>query len=273
MLLSFFDFIAEDWQQIMAEPLLALPVIGNLILIESLLSVDNAAVLATMVMDLEEKDRSKALKIGLVMAYIFRGLCLVFAAWLIKFWILKVLGGGYLLYLAYRHFTKGDPKPDHIIELEKKSWFHRSTVGLLGPFWATVVSVEVMDLVFSLDNVFAAVAISENLIMVWTGVFIGILAMRFVAQGFVKLMQHYPFLEDSAFLVIAILGLKLMSSVIEHFYPESAATKFLKSHYVEWGLTILNICIFVGPILTSRFFNVPKHHFEDEQEAGTGSRS
>ncbi len=259
MLLSNFDIIGQDWQQIKEAPLLALPIIGNLILIESLLSVDNAAVLATMVMDLDEKDRGRALRIGLVMAYIFRGLCLVFAAWLIKFWFLKVFGGGYLIFLAVRHFTKGDPKPDHLIEAEKKSWFHRNTLGLLGPFWATVVSVELMDLAFSMDNVFAAVAISENLIMVWAGVFIGILAMRFVAQGFVKLMHHYPFLEDSAFLVIAILGLKLVLSAWEHFEPNTGFTLFLKSHWVEWGLTIANLVIFLGPLLTSKLFNIPRH--------------
>lgn len=258
--------IASDWQQIQADPLIALPVVGNLILIESLLSVDNAAVLATMVMDLKPEDRSRALKIGLFMAYLFRGLCLVFAAWLIKFWFLKVLGGGYLIYLAYHHFTKGEEAPEEMAEMEKKSWFHRYTVGALGPFWATVVSVELMDLAFSMDNVFAAVAISENLIMVWTGVFIGILAMRFVAQGFVRLMHHYPFLEDSAFLVIGILGTKLALSAWEHFFPASTFTAILHHHYTEWGLTILNLIIFVGPILTSKLFNFPRHHFDDEGE-------
>jgi predicted tellurium resistance membrane protein TerC len=61
-------------------------VILNLILIESLLSVDNAAVLATMVMDLPEHQRPKALKWGIIGAYVFRGLALLFASLLIKIW-------------------------------------------------------------------------------------------------------------------------------------------------------------------------------------------
>ncbi len=69
---------------IQPDPKAALLIVLNLILIESLLSVDNAAVLATLVMDLPEKDRKKALRIGLILAYIFRGTALIFASILIK---------------------------------------------------------------------------------------------------------------------------------------------------------------------------------------------
>jgi YkoY family integral membrane protein len=85
-------------------------VILNLIIIESLLSVDNAAVLATMVMDLPEKQRQRALKYGIIGAYVFRGLALLFASWLIKIWWLKAVGGAYLLYLCISYFiTKNTP--------------------------------------------------------------------------------------------------------------------------------------------------------------------
>ena len=88
--------ISEMWQQIVTNPIPSLAIVGNLIIIESLLSVDNAAVLATMVMDLPEKQREKALKWGIWGAYIFRGLALLFASFLIQFWYLKPLGGLYL---------------------------------------------------------------------------------------------------------------------------------------------------------------------------------
>ena len=91
--------------QIVNNPGASLAIIGNLIIIESLLSVDNAAVLATMVMDLPEKQRDKALKYGIWGAYIFRGLAMIFAAFLIKIWWLKPLGGLYLLLLVYKQFN------------------------------------------------------------------------------------------------------------------------------------------------------------------------
>ena len=65
------------------DPAAGLMVVLILIIIEGVLSVDNAAVLATMVMRLPEHQRGKALKYGIIGAYVFRGLCLALAAWLI----------------------------------------------------------------------------------------------------------------------------------------------------------------------------------------------
>ena len=248
----------EYLQQIINNPLPSLLVIGNLIIIESLLSVDNAAVLATMVMDLPKEQRARALRYGIIGAYVFRGICLLFAAILIKIWWLKPLGGLYLFYLAYDYFkSKATPQESDDTLDKESNWFYRKTIGWMGNFWSTVALVEVMDLAFSIDNVFAAVAFSENLILIWVGVFIGILSMRFVAQGFVNLMEKYPFLETAAFLVIGVLGVKLMLSLLEHFYPEDAFSQFLSSHAADWGVSIITVAIFVIPILTSRFLGFP----------------
>lgn len=254
------DSLSILFQQIIDNPIPSLMIIGNLILIESLLSVDNAAVLATMVLDLPKEQRQKALKYGIIGAYVFRGLCLLFAAVLIKIWWLKPLGGLYLLYLAFDYFKgkASEDKEDDILD-KNSHWLYRFTIGWMGQFWATVALVELMDLAFSIDNVFAAVAFTDNIILVWIGVFIGILAMRFVAQGFVNLMERYPFLETSAFLVIAVLGVKLMLSLYEHFYPETGFSKFLASHAADWATSILTVSIFAIPILTSWIFNYPKH--------------
>ncbi|GAB3238708.1 DUF475 domain-containing protein [Hymenobacter seoulensis] len=247
-------------QQILDNPVAALAIVGNLIIIESLLSVDNAAVLATMVSDLPKEQRHKALRYGIIGAYVFRGLCILFASFLIKFWYLKPLGGLYLFYLAYDHFTSkhGNSEDD---DLDKeKSWLYRSTLGLLGPFWATVALIELMDLAFSIDNVFAVVAFTDNLILICLGVFIGILAMRLVAQAFVLLMGKYPFLETAAFIVIGILGLKLLLSLFEHFQPNHPFSHFLASEAADAGLTVLTVAVFALPILSSWLFGVPYQH-------------
>jgi YkoY family integral membrane protein len=210
-------------------------------------------------MDLPEKQRDKALKYGIWGAYIFRGLAMIFAAFLIQIWWLKPLGGFYLLYLVY-DFWKGkqtETTDDDILD-KKSNWFYRVTVGSLGNFWATVCLVELMDMAFSIDNVFAAVAFTPNIILVCVGVFIGILAMRFIAQWFVKLMGKYPFLETAAFIVIAILGVKLTLSLLEHYYPDSSVSKFLSSHTADMGISILTVAIFFIPIVTSLMFNFPK---------------
>lgn len=251
----------EQIQHIIDNPLPSLAIIGNLVIIESLLSVDNAAVLATMVMDLPEAQRKKALKYGIIGAYVFRGLAMLFASILIKIWWLKPLGGLYLLYLVF-DFWKGKQtkeKEDDVID-KKSNWLYRKTVGAMGPFWATVILVELMDMAFSIDNVFAAVAFTDNIVLVCAGVFIGILAMRFVAQSFVKLMEKYAFLETAAFIVIGILGLKLVASLYEHYYPETGISKFLASHTADIATSILTVAVFFVPIMTSILFNFPKKH-------------
>jgi YkoY family integral membrane protein len=243
----------------------AMLIILNLIVIESLLSVDNAAVLATMVMDLPPDQRKKALKYGIVGAYVFRGLCLLLATWLVKIWWLKPLGGLYLLYLAFDYFkSKWTPRKDDDTLNKNESKLYKMTLGKLGPFWATVVLVEVMDLAFSIDNVFAAVAFTDKIFLICVGVFIGILAMRFVAQSFVKLMEKYAFLETSAFVVIALLGVKLVISLVTHFYPESGATKFLDGEHADLLVSMGTVTIFALPILTSVLFNWPKRRKTEE---------
>ncbi|GAC1367336.1 MAG: DUF475 domain-containing protein [Hymenobacter sp.] len=246
-------------QQIVDAPLASLAIVGNLVLIESLLSVDNAAVLATMVGDLPRAQRQKALRYGIFGAYLFRGLCLVFASYLINFWFLKPLGGLYLLYLTYDHFRAARPAPGEEEVVKEKSLVYRYTLGLAGPFWATVALIELMDLAFSIDNVFAVVAFTNNLILVCVGVFIGILAMRLVAQAFVLLMGRFPFLETSAFLVIGLLGLKLLAAGGTHFAPGAAISRLLDSDAADAGLTVLTVALFLVPWATSLLFNVPRH--------------
>lgn len=240
----------EYLQQIIDNPLPSAMVVANLVLIESLLSVDNAAVLATMVRDLPVNMRAKALKYGIWGAYVFRGIAMLFVSYLIKIWWLKALGGFYLIYLVYDWYKGRNTKSkeDDLID-KNTNWVYKNTVGLIGAFWSTVIMVEVMDMAFSIDNVFAAVAFTPNIILICIGVFIGILAMRYIAQWFVELMEKYPNLETSAFLVILILGIKLVLSLVETFFPTSDFTALLQNHYTELGLSILTVLIFFTPII------------------------
>jgi YkoY family integral membrane protein len=231
----------------------------SLIVIESILSVDNAAVLATMVRDLPLEQRNKALKYGIFGAFFFRGLAMVFASFLIKIWWLKPVGGIYLLYLVYDWYKgKQSESNDEESINKQENWLYKFTLRIFGNFWSTVCLVELMDLAFSIDNVFAVVSITPNITLVCIGVFIGIISMRFIAQWFVKLMSIYSFLETSAFIVIAILGVKLLLSLVEKFLPQSSFAHFLASPIVEVAMPALTISLFFIPIITSRFVNIPK---------------
>lgn len=258
------DFITQFFSHfIQPDPKTAFLVVLNLILIESLLSVDNAAVLATMVMDLPEKNRKRALRIGLVLAYIFRGTALVFASILIKINWLKLVGGGYLLYLCAHFFFKEIFKREHILDIEKEELGeevkHPKKVLGLNQFWSTVLMVEVMDMTFSLDNVFAAVAFTKNIYLVCLGVFIGIITMRIVAGYFVKLMERFPFLDTVAFVVIGILGIKLcLGFYCVQFGAGSYLCELLESEKADLFFSLTTVAIFFLPILSSVLFGFPK---------------
>lgn len=224
-------------------------IIFNLFIIESLLSVDNAAVLAIMVKDLPVSQKKKALRYGLLGAYVFRGLCLLAAAWLVKILWLKILGGMYLLYLVYGHFS---PKVQTIEEEDAPGWAKKAKLYFskkISVFWATVILVEVMDLAFSIDNVFAAVAMSSNFWVIMAGVAMGILAMRFVAGWFVTIIAKYPSLETSAFVVIGLLGLKLIFSGIVDYTNHQDLKNILSSHYFDMAFSALMMVIFFLPLL------------------------
>jgi YkoY family integral membrane protein len=237
----------------------ALLVVLNLILIEGLLSIDNAAVLATLVIDLPLKERKRALRIGIIFAYIFRGVSLLFASWLIKITWLKLAGGAYLLYLFISFFYKEIfSKAGEGEKVKHAPPNAPGSIPGLNNFWSTVIMVELMDMTFSIDNVFAAVAYTHNMYLIYLGVFIGIITMRIVAGYFVKLMQRFPFLDTVAFIIIGILGLRLCFEFICAQGMAMFVCDVLQSDRVDYYFSIVTVGVFFVPILTSVLFNFPK---------------
>ena len=207
----------------------------NIMILEIVLSIDNAAVLAAMVKELPKEQQKKALTYGIAGAYVFRGLALLFASVLIKLVWLKVAGGLYLMYLAYNALSTN-------VEQGGES---KMTIKIpfLSALWSTIVAIEMMDLVFSIDNVFAAVAFTPNLWLICGGVFIGILAMRFATTKFVKVLEKNPILERVAYWVIGALGLKLVSSYWLHD---------LNTEWIDAVFSILTLLAFIIPLIIKK---------------------
>ena len=145
--------------------------IGLLVLLEGLLSADNALVLAVLVLGLPSSEQNKALRYGILGAFAFRALATVLAAYLIEVAWVKLVGAAYLLYLPYAHFTGGGCRG------EAHAQTGQAWLGLTA-FWATVVKVEFTDIVFAIDSILVAVAMSNKLWVIITGGLLGIVAMR-----------------------------------------------------------------------------------------------
>lgn len=208
----FFDF--EMWGEVLTDPV-SWGLIGTLIIMEGLLSADNALVLAVMVRHLPEEQRKKALMYGLLGAYVFRFLFIGIGVYLVKFWFVKVLGAAYLAWICYSHFRKKANENEGEAEFNKNSWLVRT----FGIFWATVISVELMDIAFSADSILAAFAISDQVWVLLLGGMIGILLMRTVAKFFLKLIDKFPELENTAFILIGIIAAKMFAGVFGFHLP------------------------------------------------------
>ena len=111
--------------------------------------------------------------------------------------------------------------------------------------------VELMDLTFSVDNVFAAIAFTKNIYLVCTGVFIGIITMRIVASYFVKLMVRFPFLDTVAFIVIALLGIRLFADFTCSYTAGSFLCELLHREHTDLYFSLLTVSVFFLPILVS----------------------
>ncbi len=177
--------------------------IGLLVLLEGLLSADNALVLAILVLGLPREEQKKALRYGILGAFFFRIIAILFAAHMIEVSWVKLIGGGYLMWLTYSHFFRTEEGHERGAIKPATAWLGLSV------FWTTVLKVELTDVVFAVDSILVAVAMSPKLWVIITGGVLGIIAMRLVIGQLLTLVQKYPALVDGAFVIIGWVAIKL----------------------------------------------------------------
>ena len=182
--------------------------------LEGLLSVDNALVLGLLAGRLPRHLQTRALTYGLLGSFIFRLIAIFTAAWLLKYRSIKLLGGGYLVYVAVKHFFFPPPHQDPATLTaadEKKA------------FWSIVATIELTDIAFAADSILAGIAlvgpmpknststIHPKLWVILVGGMLGVFLMRIAAVGFIKILRIFPRFESTAYLLVAIVGLKLIA--------------------------------------------------------------
>lgn len=231
--------------------------IAVLIILEGLLSADNALVMAIMVLGLPRRQHRKALRYGLVGGFALRILATLLAVYLIRVAWVKLFGGLYLLYLTWEHFTQEGGSEARQSPPKAKPAFGLSAL------WATVVKVEMVNLAFSVDSILVAVAMSPKPWVVMTGGILGIVALRLVVGQLLVVIQKYPALVDGAFIIIAWVGVKL---VTEYFHTIG----WIHFEIPRWLSIGLIIAIFVVSFLYARRHGpreITGHERELEQEA------
>ncbi len=235
-------------------------IVGMLVLLEGVLSIDNALVLGILAKRLPPHLRPKALSYGLIGAFVFRVIAIATASFLLRWTFVKLLGGGYLIFIAVKHlfFETQEEHPERIeldasgnpilidvttggelthaqedVEIRERVPVGASlvtgevgTVATARPsrtatqrrypsFWTTVAVIELTDVAFAVDSILAAMALAgsrqEKLWVVIAGGVLGVVLMRFAAAIFIKLLDRFPRFEESAYLLVIVIGLKLVA--------------------------------------------------------------
>jgi len=212
--------------------------IGLLVVLEGLLSVDNAMVLAVLVLGLPDRQQRKALRYGILGAFVFRGTAVALAVLLIRLWWVKFVGGAYLLYLVYQHFGGGESAEERRMPKPAEPW-----LGLTA-FWATVVKVELTDLVFAVDSILVGVAMSPKKWVVISGGFLGIVALRLLIGQLLSIVKRYPPLVDGAFVIIAWVAVKLLLDFLH-------SARLIAFEIPTWTSLTLIVVIFLAALVYS----------------------
>lgn len=235
---QFFDL--NMWVEVLTNPV-SYGLIFSLVILEGLLSADNALVLAVMVKHLPDEKRKKALFYGLLGAYAFRFIAIGLGMFLIKLWWIKLLGAAYLAWLSIKFFIdkyKGLNEEDEAEGVNTQGLVFR----MFGVFWGTVAMVELMDIAFSVDSVLASFGVSEEVWVLLLGGMLGILMMRGIAGVFLKLLERVPEFEVTAYILILIIALKMLLALVG----------FEIGHIAFFGILIL---AFVGTFAVHYFRN------------------
>lgn len=225
-------------------------VILLLVLLEGMLSIDNALVLGLMAKRVPKPLQKRALSYGLIGAFVFRVIAIGLASYLLRWNHAKLLGGAYLVYIAIKHlfYESKEESPEHITVSESGDLEIRAAdsgkpltsaeemieiqervpmpLGKMRTranwtFWKTVLIIELTDIAFAVDSILAALAMvgstprnastHPKLWVVICGGMLGLMLMRVAAAMFIKVLEKFPRFEVAAYVLVIVIGLKLLT--------------------------------------------------------------
>lgn len=215
-------------------------VLLTLVVLESVLSFDNAAILTVLSrMVPDARDRRRALNYGLGIAYALRVVAILGAVVLIQHPVFQIVGGLYLVALCGRHFWqvtrsrhKGTTMPGAL--RNQNPWLSRFG---LPAFTAIILQIGVVDLVFALDQVVAAVGFTTNYYLILAAAAIGLTSLRLLSPLISRLMDWLPVLEHMAFVAVGFVGVLLVLS-----------ERPFELHAPDWAKVGITLGLFALPI-------------------------
>lgn len=191
--------------------------LADIMLVNLLMSGDNAVVIALAAQALPKKQRKPAIIFGSVAAIAMRTLLTVFALELLILPYLKVAGGILLVAIAIKLLLAQGNEAGHAVP---------TSVG------AAVKTILVADLVMSLDNVLGVAAASHgNVPLLILGLLLSIPLIAFGSGLVMKLMLRFPVIVPLGAALLGYLGGEMV-------FADVALRSWLETVWPahEWGL-------------------------------------
>ena len=273
-----------------------LAIVALLIVLEGVLSIDNALVLGLLAKRLPKSEQAKALTLGLIGAFAFRFMAIATAQLLLTYRIVKLIGGAYLFYVAGKYFwdklheswtkrKKEEKEKETLEKIQLEEGAPQEPVPEVRKepgFWMTVMVIELTDIAFAVDSILAAIALvgpapaeyvgkwHPKLWVVITGGMLGVILMRYAASVFIRLLERFPRFETAAYLLVAVIGAKL---TLDWGFNSEAHPHRLDFHSYQspafWAFWItMLLCFCVGFISkkTDEKENVSAAEVDEEKE-------
>jgi YjbE family integral membrane protein len=179
----------------------------SIILIDIVLAGDNAVVIAMAVQSLEPKKRMTGIVFGSMAAVLLRVIFTFFAAHFLAMPVVKLIGGGLILWIAVKLMTDNG----HEIKSRKKN---------AASVWQAVWIILIADVTMSLDNILAVAGASHGSVpLLIFGFGLSIPLVVFASSLISNIMQKYPFVIWIGAAIIGNVGGGMMvtdSIVIRH---------------------------------------------------------
>lgn len=197
---------------------------ATLALLEIVLGVDNIIFLTILVGKLPAAQQRPARITGLTLAMGTRIALLCSIVWLTRLTAPLLTVAGYtlsgrdLVLLAGGLFLLGKSVVEIHHELEGAA--RGPGPRVLAGFIATIIQIALIDLVFSLDSVFVAVGLSNQLFIMVAAIVAAVLVMMWMAGYVGAFIERHPTLKMLALAFLILIGATLAAEALHYEMPK-----------------------------------------------------
>lgn len=179
--------------------------LGSILLLDLLLSGDNAIIIALACKNLPHDHRKKAIFLGCAGAIILRVLLTFAATRLLEVPYLQFIGGVALVFIAIKLLK---PEEEDLSNIESSA-----------KLWTAIKTILVADFIMSLDNVLSLAAVAQTVpdgkyLLILIGLLVSIPLVVCGAQLLLKLIQHFPIIIYFGAAILGYAAAKMM--VFDH---------------------------------------------------------